>query len=1078
MRISLVALLLGALWMPTVLACGDDAETNVNEEELDPGLTNLEASPSELKFAQALAGQQQALKIVFSNTGEGNDLFISSFYLEDPQAPFTVSGQMASDLEAAPDGRVQLLSGAHTSLVVTYTATPEVPEPTRLAINSNASNGSKLYVSISVGESTAGLYVAPDPIEFGEVLGGDTDVIPVTISNMGTSDMSVSNVFLQLDGSKDFLVADPPEFPQPLLTGKPLVIDLVYIPQGGGDDLGALAVAYSDALGTQGLKVVQVHGMEVGPEISISPAKLDFGWVPMETKSTATLYVHNMGEHNLKVSKVYVAPMSNEDLAIDNPPAGDLTIASGGNEPIAISITPKTFFSTTADPIGGIVIQSNDADEGLVTVPVYASIDAPFIKVEPPDNVDFGIVAQGWKIKRTLVLQNVGHAPLEVDLIEFTDNTPAGEFAYGEGNTFAPATPEGGTGSLVAEQKAEIYLEFENNGAAYGVELGNLHIHSNDPITPDVYVKLSAVRGGSPKCELAFEPPKLDFGCVAHGGEKSLAMAIKNKGSGYCSWKSGLVRGCSSMWGLATTCSDSAGKSENFIPQGFPIPVQDGMAPGTKQQIQILYKPPTTIPWIPLNEDYYGVLQITYTEPYSVPGVYTEHEFPEGSGTLQWNVHGSSGVADIAILPDEIAFGLVTIGCYSQTFCVKVYNAGTAPLQVKDIYTDGCGPEFTAKDYPELPMEIAPSQFDEVCVVYLPQNEGPDECKLVVESSDMDTPVAYVPLTGEGTWEKEHVDYFTQISGKKVDILFVVDGSPSMCGELDNLAENMNALASVAAQWGNDYQIGIVHLDLDEKETVAKLSGSPSILTKATVGSFADNVNAIGCDTSSGGQEAGLEAGRKALTAPYANDAGIPCTCANGQACPACTAPDTCVNGGCGGPNRGLVRTDAALEVVFVSDEEDQSPGSVPFYIDFYKSIKGFLNDNLFHAHAIVGDKNGGCSVSQDDGADAGKRYIEVQEGTGGVFGSICDDNFSTVLKDIGNKAFGLQVQFFLSAQADGSPGTIKVWVDSGAGYVECAQGWEYQKQTNSVVFDENGPCMPKAGDKIKIWYKMVCNTQ
>ena len=184
------------------------------------------------------------------------------------------------------------------------------------------------------------------------------------------------------------------------------------------------------------------------------------------------------------------------------------------------------------------------------------------------------------------------------------------------------------------------------------------------------------------------------------------------------------------------------------------------------------------------------------------------------------------------------------------------------------------------------------------------------------------------------------------------------------------------------------------------------------------------------------------------------------------------------MNGFCGGFNRGFIRPDAALEVVFISDEEDQSPGSVPFYIDFFKSIKGFMNDDMFHAHAIVGDENGGCKISQDEGADAGKRYIAVQKETGGEFGSICDEDFSTVLEGIGNKAFGLQKQFFLSAQADGSPGNIKVWLDSGGGYVECTSGWNHDAPTNSVVFDPAGSCMPEAGDEIKIWYKMVCNNE
>ena len=43
----------------------------------------------------------------------------------------------------------------------------------------------------------------------------------------------------------------------------------------------------------------------------------------------------------------------------------------------------------------------------------------------------------------------------------------------------------------------------------------------------------------------------------------------------------------------------------------------------------------------------------------------------------------------------------------------------------------------------------------------------------------------------------------------------------------------------------------------------------------------------------------------------------------------------------CGGYNMGFLRKDATLEIVFVSDEEDQSPADLSFYINFFKNIKG-----------------------------------------------------------------------------------------------------------------------------------------
>jgi len=1072
MRVRIVSVLFLFVLSVSLAACGDnDGSSGLGEQ----GPAEIEAMPDSVKFPHAAEGAVQTLEVVLKNVGESN-LTIKKVFLRDSDTPFSLGGQ--DILELASDGGLVLGDGDDAVIEISYLAAEEIPAGNMLMVDSDASNLPLLEIPVTVGQAVTGLVIFPDPVDFGQVLGGESKVIPLTISNVGTGTATIMNVFFQINDSPDFSFIDPPKYPVEVPSGGELVVDLEYVPEGGDKDEGELTITYSDS-GSQALHKVKIYGQEVGPEISISPAQIEFGWVAVDDKVTETIHIHNMGQHDLKVSKIYLAPMSNEDIIVENLPAGTLEVKPGESEKLEITFAPTEFFALTSDPIGGIVLESNDSDEGIVNVPVYANIDAPFIKLDPSDKVDFGIVAQGWEIERTLVVQNVGHAALKVDLMEITGNTADQEFAFGEDNTFKPATPGGGEGIIGGEQKAETFLTFTNEGAATGVEGAVLHIHSNDPITPDVYVDLSAKRGGAPECKIGFAPAKLDFGIVAHGSTKTKAINVVNAGSGYCSWKSGIVRECTSWMGLMTMCNENS-TSDLFYPQGGPIPVQDGMSPGTAQPIQILYKPPTNIPWIPIFEEYYGVFQVTYAEPYSVPGAYTEHKFPEAdqTGQLSWNLHGSSGVADIAVLPPEIDFGLVTIGCYSMTTCVKVYNAGTAPLEITDIYPDGCGPEFQIKDFPELPLEVNPSQFEEACVVYLPQNEGLDECFMVIESTDMDTPVYKVPLTGEGTWETENTDYFTQISGKKVDILFVIDESGSMCGEQDNLADNFKYLTDIAKQWGNDFQLGITTTNVKDEDACGKFFGSPRIVDLSSLDSFPGNVQDVGC-SGAGEQESGLETGRRALTPPNINDSDTPCNCPEDEPCPAaCDELDLCVKGKCGGFNRGFLRPDAALEVVFVSDEEDQSPGSVPFYIDFYKSIKGFLNESMFHAHAIVGPKPSGCNISADEGADAGKRYIDVQEATGGEFGSICDESFAQVLEDIGAKAFGLQVQFFLSAQADGTPGNIKVWVDSGGGYQECNSGWEYKAATNSVLFDENGSCMPQAGDEIKIWYKMVCNTE
>ena len=88
---------------------------------------------------------------------------------------------------------------------------------------------------------------------------------------------------------------------------------------------------------------------------------------------------------------------------------------------------------------------------------------------------------------------------------------------------------------------------------------------------------------------------------------------------------------------------------------------------------------------------------------------------------------------------------------------------------------------------------------------------------------------------------------------------------------------------------------------------------------------------------------------------------------------------------------------------------------------------------------------------------------------------SICDKSFANSLKTIGEVAFGLSHQFFLTMTAE--PSTIKVWVN-GKPCNGGANSWSYESTSNSVTFvsdTSGGTCMPKKGDKVKIYYKTLC---
>ncbi len=153
-----------------------------------------------------------------------------------------------------------------------------------------------------------------------------------------------------------------------------------------------------------------------------------------------------------------------------------------------------------------------------------------------------------------------------------------------------------------------------------------------------------------------------------------------------------------------------------------------------------------------------------------------------------------------------------------------------------------------------------------------------------------------------------------------------------------------------------------------------------------------------------------------------------------------------------------------------MADEDDHSTHSVPFYVNSFRAIKGFRNPQLFSASAIVGDPAVGCGLQ----AESGTRYIQVAQETGGVFESICTENWSAALENLGRSVFGYKSRFLLANQPE--PGSIEVLVDGFPVAATAPSGqtrWTYDQTAQSVDFAPLA--IPEPGSQIVIRYRAEC---
>ncbi len=173
--------------------------------------------------------------------------------------------------------------------------------------------------------------------------------------------------------------------------------------------------------------------------------------------------------------------------------------------------------------------------------------------------------------------------------------------------------------------------------------------------------------------------------------------------------------------------------------------------------------------------------------------------------------------------------------------------------------------------------------------------------------------------------------------------------------------------------------------------------------------------------------------------------------------------------------NVGFPRANAALGVIAISNADAQSFGGVPYFARFLRGVKGKGNENLASFSTISGDLPNGCQPAREaqyfgSYAQASVRLTAMANETGGVVGSICDNNFQNSLKRIAEALGTLRKVFPLSLKPD--PGTIAVVVNGAPISANASSGWTYVAAVNAVEF--LGSYVPPPGSTIDITYAIA----
>lgn len=996
----------------------------------------LQVSPAAVSFGGISQGNSADAVVRITHVGTSGALILRAARLESASAEITAT--LPKDTALGP--------GESVEIIVHYMAADDAADKATLFIeHDSTSEKSPLVIPITTGDVAGVLRVSPQLVDFGAVATGAHADRTASVTNVGSGNVTVTAVALEGDAIEDFAVVTPPALPAVLAPGDSVSVGLRYTPTWWNGDTATLVFTADGAVAT-----APVLGSEIGPKIVVTPPdKVALGSAQVGDQVTRSFKVLSQGNAALHVTSLALLDGAEPGLELVGAPGDEVVVQPGEKIETTVRFKPtKALAPDSLDPIGTIRVLSDDPIEPQIDVPVYAWSGYPILAVLPAEQVHFGVAAQTIRIERKVTLVNQGFAPLEVSEIRLTAATDA-EFEITGDPSFGPLSTPPVADWLPAGATVELTVSYTNFGAAEGEAHGGLAVHSDDEEHPVWVLDLYALRAGPAECKPVIVPTKLDFGPLSEGSSRVATVNIKNEGSGFCTFESARIVDCPADLPLIFNCID-ASSSPWFSLAAVPESVPAGIEPKGTASIQIMYEAPpldAEVSWL----DVRGLLLVDISDPHSgdavttLPAPFTQELEPVP------NLLGASALGLLSVNPSKVAFGITTLGCKSQTQTVSIANKGEAPLWLDDIALEGCGPEVTILDQPALPHELWSDSPTGVKIVYAPQDLGSDACTLIITAGGQ---TATLSLTGSGTLETHVTDVYDKVFDG-VDVLFVVDDSGSMSEDQQNLATNFESFLSEANNWGVDFHLGVTTTDVEDATKAGRLQGEPRFVTPADAQAFAKNV-IVG--TNGSGTERGLEAARLALSPPLTDDLGTPC---DGDI--ACAAPMKCVKGTCGGPNRGFLRDSAALHLIFVSDEEDQSPKALSAYIDFFKGLKGEGWGELIKAHAIVGTKTLTC------GADIGKRYIDVAEATDGHVASICDPDFAAALGDLSGGIFGAQYKYHLSRFPVAT--TLKVTVNGAP----CSSGWSFDAASVAVVFKPTSPCMPQPGDVVTIDYDAMC---
>ncbi len=1037
-------------------------------------LPQIDVSPAALVFQPLPVGRTAVAIVQVHNAGDQDLHLARDPWVAQTGGSAVVEYTLTSTLDhdcvgAARDGttRMTIIPGDCARVVVRYAPADGGTGNAQLNFASDDPDHAQVAVPISLGlpahlavctvnddgtdgtcDSTAG---DPPTLDFALVARGQTLAKKLRLKNTGKTRLEGIAV-KDPTGTGEFTRGQ--EGPVALEAGTSADLTVRFSPVTGGPRNALLEIDSADPL--RPVVKVPLRGIAAGPALCADPTPVEFGQAHVGQQLDKTVTLTSCGTVAVQLQQIKLDVLSAASFSLGALPAPQ-SLAPGQKVSLTVSWHPLD----SGDFTGSLLVPNDGQPDEYVQLHGTAIIAPACALSASVTSVDFGQVLRGSSALRDVSVANRG--PVTCNLAHVV--VPTG-IAY-----FSVVSPPAVTIQLRPGDAFTTTVKYAPPVSDANVsDSGTLEFDSDDPLHPQVTVALQGAAVATPACKLQITPASvnlapgfsarvLQFGNVVVGRTKTLPLVFRNVGSAACSLSNTRLLNNSSfplppIIPVPGQCQSKDTCGEYHFVNAPPA----SLAPGQSAQVLVQFAPQSTtqIAFIPTTFIFVDTSDTFATECTWTPSA------DQSNGCVAAGLSGQGDISNLEVIPSDVDFGLVTLGCRAKQQTVTLYNTGNSTsFNINGITLDPTTAPFYVQA-PPTPFVMKPGAKVAIQVTYKPTQAAKETATLKIQTDAANTtsnnPYVTVSLTGTGTTDKHQKDTFNQAAVPKVDMLFVIDDSGSFGFYQQKLSDQAGKFITAALKYNADFRIGVSTNDVVDQASssasynttiyVGGLYGQPvppgyvSNATPDAIGQFSKNVLVGTGGTAQ--REAGLELAWDVLRAPYNQK----------------PAPQG---------SQGFLRDDARLVIIDVQDDDDESNASTGFFIDYFKNLKGQFNAGLVSFNAIgafddQGQPNQCVSGSSEPG---GQRYLEVANGTGGKVWSLCTADWGAIADQLALGAFSGRKQFPLTRQAD--PATVVVTLN-GAVQVS-GTNYTYDQPSNSVVF----VTVPAPGATIVVDYDALC---